>query len=223
MAQYTNQEVVTLNGGTLAGPETVANINFTGEDAYARALTVSNTAVGTVNISSGGTMYMRGDNATAENINVYGPYTINKTAVETSGGRFIISGGTVNTLTLDNEGLAWVYGGEVKNALLSKTDQTLTSSVKLRIYGGVVSGGSNDDNKGAKEIYAWGGILSNFTMKASMYAFASQGAYFKGGTFNGARLAIRGGTVEGMTILNAKDEQHHRMSTGLMTDCTIAA
>ena len=87
MAQYTNQEVVTLNGGTLAGPETVANINFTGEDAYARALTVSNTAVGTVNISSGGTMYMRGDNATAENINVYGYYALPAGVNYASGGR----------------------------------------------------------------------------------------------------------------------------------------
>ena len=223
MAQYTNQEVVTMTGGTLAGPSTIANINLTGADAYARALTVSNTAVGTVNVSSGGTMYMRGADATAENVNVYGPYTINKTAVETSGGRFIMSGGTVETLTLDNEGLAWVYGGEVTNLYLSKTDQSLTSSVKLRIYGGVVSGGSNDGNKGAKEIYAWGGVVSNFTMKANMYAFCSAGGYFKGGTFSGTRLAIRGGTVEGMTILNAGTEQHHRMSTGLMTDCTIAA
>jgi autotransporter passenger strand-loop-strand repeat protein len=223
MAQYTNQEVVTLNGGTLAGPETVANINFTGEDAYARALTVSNTAVGTVNVSSGGTMYMRGDNATAENINVYGYYALPAGVNYASGGRLWMSGGVINTLTLDNEGTCSMYGGTINNLILSKTGTSVKSSVKLYIYGGTVLGGSNGGAGGAKEIYANGGVVSNFIANGGAYIFVSKNATFKGGTFNGARLAIRGGTVSSMTILNAKDESHHRLSAGIMSSCTIVA
>ena len=221
---YTGGETVTLNAGqTLEGPSTIANTNLTGQDAYARILYASNATLGTVSVSSGGQLYLRGDDATAEQLYVYGPYTINKTAVEASGGRLFISGGKVDELTLDNEGLAWMYGGEVTNLLLSKTNTALTSSVKLRIYGGTVMGGSNAGNAGAKEIYAWGGVVSNFTMNANAYIFASNGGYFKDCTFSGVWFAIRGGTAEKVTILNAGANSNNRMSTGLMSDCTIAA
>ena len=223
MAQYTEAEIATLNAGqTLAGPSTVANIDLTGQDAYARELTVSNATLGTVSVASGGTMYLRGDDATAEQLYVYGPYKISGTAVEESGGRLFISGGTVKQLTLTQEGLAWIFGGTVNDVYISSGGAGVESTAKLRISGGTVLGGSSVDNM-TTEIYAWGGTVSNFVMRRKMYCFVSKGGYFKDCTFSGTRLAIRGGTVERMTILNAANEQHHRMSTGLMSDCTIAA
>ena len=223
MAEYTNQEVVTMTGGTLAGPSTIANINLTGADAYARNFIVSNAAVGTVNVSSGGTMFMRGDNATAENINVYGYYALPAGVNYASGGRLWMSGGVINTLTLDNEGTCSMYGGTINNLILSKTDTSVKSSVKLYIYGGTVLGGSNDGDKGAKEIYANGGVVSNFTVNANGYIFVSNGGMMKGGSFNGTWLAVRGGTVESMTFLNARTESHHRVSNGIISSCTIVA
>ena len=230
MPEYTGQETVTLNAGqTLAGPSTIANINSTGQDAYARELTVSNATIGTVHVSSGGTMYLRGAETTAENIYVSGYYAYSNTtsakwvADEPRAGRAFISGGVVNNLILDNEGLGFVYGGEVKNVILSKTNTNIRSSVKLYMRGGVVSGGYNDPGTGAKEIYAWGGVVSNFTMNANAYIFASNGGYFKDCTFSGTWFAIRGGTAERVTFLNARNDSHNRMSTGLMSNCAIAA
>jgi len=225
MPEYTGGETVTLTAGqTLVGPSTIANINSTGQDAYARQLIVSNATVGTVNISSGGTMFMRGADASAESISVYGYYGLgNKQVNYDLGGRLWMSGGVVNTLTLDNEGTCSMYGGEIKNLLLSRTSTGVMSSVKFYIYGGTVLGGSNAANAGAKEIYANGGLVSNFTMNASAYIFASNGGCFKDCTFSGTWFAIRGGTAERVTFLNARNDSHNRMSTGLMSDCTIAA
>ena len=102
---------------------------------------------------------MRGDNATAEQIYVYGPYTINKTAVETSGGRIFISGGTVKQLTLTQEGLAFVYGGTIEDVYISSGGEGVGSTAKLRIWGGTVLGGSSVDNM-TTEIYASGGTIT---------------------------------------------------------------
>ena len=228
MPQYTNSETVTLTGETLVGPSTIANINSTGEDAYARVLIASNAEIGTVHVSSGGTMYMRGADAHAENIYVSGVYAYQNASGswvvdEPRAGRAYISGGVIENLTLDNEGLGFMYGGAVKNVILNKTNPDIRSSVKLYMRGGVVDGGYNDPGTGAKEIYAWGGVVSNFTMNANAYIFASNGGYFKDCTFSGTWFAIRGGTAERVTFLNAATQSHNRMSTGLMSDCTIVA
>jgi len=221
---YTGGETVTLTAGqTLEGPSSIANTLLTGADEYARILYASNATLGTVSVSSGGQLYLRGNDTTVNSINVQGLYTISGASTAASGGRLFVSGGRVAELTLDNEGQAWQYGGEITNLILSKTNTSLKSSVKLLIYGGSVMGGSNAGNAGAKEIYAWGGVVSNFTMNANAYIFASNGGCFKDCTFSGTWFAIRGGTAERVTFLNAATQSHHRMSTGLMSDCTIVA
>jgi len=225
MAEYTGAEVVTLNTGDSLTGSTVANIDLIGNDAYARALTASNATLGDVTVSSGGTMYMRG--GTAANLYVYGPRTVKNAAGNNvdngSGGKLYISGGVVENLIVDQEGQAYLYNGTVRNAVLSKSVATVVSTAQLRIYGGTISGGSNN---GFSELYCSGGTVSNFVMNPTMYAFVSTGATVVGGSYNGYWLAIRGGTVSGTVFKKAYNSavvQHNRMSTGLMSDCTISA
>ena len=215
MAEYTGgSSAITLYDGDQLTGSTVANIDYTKQDAYTRFLYVSNGGlVDNTCVSSGGKMYLY-EGGSAHNVSAVGPYN------NEAGGNIYVSGGTVEDVHLSKGGRIWVYDGEVRDVSMEVGGN---GNPQIRLQGnGVVIGGSNVAGQ-VTEIYASAGVISNFTFNDKMHVFVSKTAELRDCTFSGTWIRGAGGTMTRITFLNASDLASNSLLTGAtMVDCTIA-
>ena len=164
-------------------------------------------------VLSGGTVTLRGG-------------TVDKMAVVSgtevgNGELYISAGATVNELTVSAKGSALVRGGTVKDVLVKGGNGTPRFIIS---QGGVVEGGKTSNT--VEFWFQGAGTATNVTFNTNAYLHLHAGGKVIGGTFNGARLSIKGGGIaENLTILKSDESSEptsHGLFDGLMSNCTIA-
>ena len=128
----------------------------------------------------------------------------------------VISGGIVNSVTMENAGFVTVSGATVSNVTLHKdTDfkawcyvKNVSSSMNTRLY--IYSGGTAVNvsvlyGAQCEAFVASGGVLSNIALDRIGYFGAYSGALIKDGILSGkgADMQGRGGMISGLTLISS--------------------
>ena len=128
----------------------------------------------------------------------------------------VISGGTVNSVTMENAGFVTVSGATVSNVTLHKDTNfkawcyvnNVSSGMNTRLY--IYSGGTAVNVSvlygGQCETFVQtGGVLSNIALDRIGYFGAYTGALVKDGILSGkgAEMQGRGGMVSGLTLISS--------------------
>ena len=129
----------------------------------------------------------------------------------------VISGGTVNSVTMENAGFVTVSGGAtVSNVTLHKDTgfkawcyvKNVSSGMNTRLY--IYSGGTAVNvsvlyGAQCETFVASGGVLSNIALDRIGYFGAYSGALVKDGILSGkgAEMQARGGMISGLTLISS--------------------
>ena len=191
MAEYTNPagtSGATLTEGTLVG-STIANIDTTGEDAYARALTLKTNATATdLTITTVAAVYVSA-NAVVNGV------TLSSSTTNKGTPRLRVSnGGTARNVVTNGTVELWPYGGKVENVTAN------TGAYLTVISNGEVDGGSFNGTQLAvgSTTGQLGGTIRNLVIKRTAEGSVSNclretGSMFDCTISKGAVYRVSGG------------------------------